>query len=86
MLRKQTKTFIQKDRGTVDQKVSRGFKEFCSGCKNINDQAIKRPKNLLQVIEANLVNSTQNISMVSHLHALSKSIWSSQIVSHKCKH
>ena len=74
--------------------------DFCSGCKNLNNQARpSKPKTMgseavLQPTEANLMSSTQRISdevdishsnVVHHFHNLGKSIHSSQIVPHITK-
>ena len=53
-----------KGKGAVDHSsVTRGFKKFRLGCKNLDDQArLDRPKAVLQAIEANLVSSTWRVS------------------------
>ena len=87
-----------KGEGTVDyNKVTRWFKKFCFGGKNLEDQArsdrIKSVDSdaMLPAIEVNLVRSTQRVwdklsisepSMVCHLHDFSKNIWNSRIGPH----
>ena len=90
-----------KDEGAVDHAtVTRWLQSFCSGCKNLDNQAKSgRPKTVnpgavLQAIEANTASSTQRVSselsllqssIVDHIHNLSKNIWSCWIVSHVAK-
>ena len=77
--------------------ITRWFKKFHLGCKNLDGQAMSgrlkamNSKAMLQAIEA---NSTWKVSdklgmlqssIVCHLHDLGKSIWSCQIVSHITK-
>ena len=57
-----------KGEGVLDHSiVTRWSKKFCSGCKNLNDQAKSgRPKTMdseimLQAIEANPVSSTHRV-------------------------
>ena len=65
--------------------VTRCFKKFCLGCKNLNNQTrLGSPKAMLQVIKANL-GSKLGISLssvVHHFQDLSKNIQSCWIVSH----
>ena len=57
-----------KGEGAVDCTVTRWFKKFFLGCKNLNDQAKScmpktvDSKTMLQAIETNLVSSTQRLS------------------------
>ena len=85
-----------KNEGKVDRStVTRWFKKFHLGCKNLDNQAqLGRPKTIdsgaiLQAIEANLVSITQKLSgkpiislssVVYHPHDLCKSIQNYQIV------
>ena len=73
-----------------ERTVTRWFKKFCLGCKNLNDPVkLDKPKTVdsetvLQAIEANLSSSTLRVSgelgmillfsLVYHLYNLSKSI------------
>ena len=66
--------------------VSRWFKKFYSGCKNLNNQTTSgTPKTMVSKTETNLVNSPQRLSgelcisqsqMACYLHHFSKSIHS----------
>ena len=89
---KAAKITCMKEEGAVDLgTVSRCFKKFRSGCKNLDDQVkSRRPKNVysktvLQAVATNPVSSTQRVSgelsisqssVVRHLHDLDKSILS----------
>ena len=60
-----TKSICPKGEGAVDHSIeTRWFKNFCSGCQNLDDQAKSgRPdtmdcKAVFQAIEANSVSST----------------------------
>ena len=90
-----------KREGAVDYSiVTRWFKKFCTGGKNLDDQAKSdRPKivdseAILQTIEANPVSSTRRVSgelslsqssVVFHIHDLSKYIKSCRIMFHITK-
>ena len=51
-----------KDNGTVNYfTITRLFKKFCWGCKNLNNQSKLDCETVLQAIEANLANSTQRV-------------------------
>ena len=81
-----------KSEGAIDHSiVTRGFKKFHSGCKNLENQAeLGRPKTMdsksvLEAIEKTLVNSTLRLSgelgitqssVICHIHDQGKSIWS----------
>ena len=75
--------------GDTIQHFIRWFKNFCSGCKNFDDQTrLSRSKTVYseavsQVIQINLRSSTQRVSgevdisqsrMILHLHDFGKSI------------
>ena len=79
-----------KGEGAVDRSsVTRSFKMFCLGCKNLDNQ-VRRVRSktvdseaVLPAIDSNSVSSTQRVSgklgisqfsVVRHLHDLSKSI------------
>ena len=90
-----------KGESAVDHSTVTGwFKKFHSGCKNLNKQARSGgpktvdSKAIFEDIEPNLANSTWRVSgkfsisqssVVHHLHNLSKSLHSSQIVPHVTK-
>ena len=90
-----------KDEGTVDPStMTRWFKIFQLGCKNLNNQARwSRSKTMdseavPQAIEVNLASSTQRVSgkliisqsnVVCNLHDLSKSMQICQILPHITK-
>ena len=67
-----------KGEGTVDHTtITRWFKKFCSGCKNLDDQTRSgRPKTvdseaMLQAIEVIPTSNTQSIKWACHL----SSVW-----------
>ena len=66
--------------------VTRWFKEFCSGCKNLDDQA--RSSRLETWFWGHVPSHRDKLSIsqstvVSPLHDLEKSIWSCQIMPQK---
>ena len=102
MPQKQPKTlYCVKVESTVNYStVTKYFKRFCLGGKNLDDQARScRPKIvdsevMLQAIEANPASSTQRVSgklsisqsgMVQHFHNICKSSWHCSIVLHIIK-
>ena len=90
-----------KGEGAIDHiSVTRWFKKFYLGCKDLDDQAMSgRPKTMefkamLKAVEANPTSNTPRVSrklrisqssMINQLHDLSKSIWSCWIVPHIIK-